>query len=98
MARNQSNIVASSTSRDQFVAEYLARREQPGAEKVGFISRIINKIEDAATDTVANSTRFAGRVSAAFDAAGEGFEEAKRLEDVRQAQKAADRAARLGLI
>lgn len=103
MARTSKTTAATTVAtvdnpaRDAFVQEYLARREQPKKEG-GIISRILNRIEDAATDTVAGSTRFAGRVTSAVSAAGEGFEEARRLEDVRQAGLAADRAARLGLL
>jgi len=96
MARTSTTTVDNS-ARNAFVQEYLARRDRP-ENKAGFIARILNKVEDVATDTVAGSTRFAGRVTSAVSAAGEGFEEARRLEDVRQAGLAADRAARLGLL
>lgn len=82
-------------SADQFVAEYMARKlNGTSAPKLGLLERTVLFIEDVAVDSVADSKRVFGRVSAAWDAASEGYEEARVLETRRQAERA---AKRLGL-
>ena len=87
--------IASLPSREQFIADYLAKRAagNTGAGK-GFIATLKEKVENAAIDTVADSTRIAGRVSAAASAAGDGFHQAAAIEHARQAERM---AMRLGL-
>ena len=85
--------VATLPSREQFIANYLASKANP-AHNVGLISRAKTALENAVVDSVADSTRIAGRVSAAAAAAGDGFHQAAALEHARQAERM---AVRLGL-
>lgn len=79
-------------SADQFIAEYMSRKlNGSDAPKRSIMDRITALVEDTAVDAVANSTRFAGRISAAASAAGDGFEQAKVLEHKRQAHLMAQR-------
>lgn len=82
---------------DQYIAEYMARKLNPqnAAPKVGLLDRITRTVENMAVDAVADSKRIGGRLSAAWDAASEGYEDARVLETKRQAERA---AARLGLV
>lgn len=88
----KSNTVASVPSADQFIAEYMSRKlNGSDAPKRSIMDRITALVEDTAVDAVANSTRFAGRISAAASAAGDGYEQAKVLEHKRQAHLMAQR-------
>lgn len=79
-------------SADQFIAEYMSRKlNGSDAPKRSIMDRITALVEDTAVDAVANSTRFAGRISAAASAAGDGYEQAKVLEHKRQAHLMAQR-------
>lgn len=82
---------------EQYIAEYMARKLQPQAQapKPSILDRLAQFAENVAVDAVADSKRIGGRLSAAWDAAAEGYEDAKVLETRRQAQRA---AARLGLV
>ena len=92
---SKSNVVALPTA-DEYIAEYLARKTaDAGKPKRSILNRLVGYAEDKAVDAVANSTRFAGRIMSAVDAAADGYEEAKVLEHRRQAQLAAQR---LGLV
>lgn len=94
-ASNNTNVVNLPTA-DEYIAEYLARKTaNAGKPKRSLLNRLTGFVEDKAVDTVAGSTRFAGRIMSAVDAAADGYEEAKVLEHKRQAQLAAQR---LGLI
>lgn len=86
--------VATLPSREQFIAEYLAKRANP-QHNTGLIARAKAFVENAVVDSVADSTRIAGRVSAAAAAAGDGFHQAAALEHARQAERA---AIRIGLV
>lgn len=91
MATKSTNAV-SVPSADQFIAEYMSRKlNGSDAPKRSIMDRITALVEDTAVDAVANSTRFAGRISAAASAAGDGFEQAKVLEHKRQAHLMAQR-------
>lgn len=90
---NVKNAPASLPSREQFIAEYLASKTNP-ANRVGLFTRTVAFIENSAVDMVADSTRLAGRVSAAASAAGDGFHQAAAVEHARQAERM---AIRLGL-
>lgn len=90
---NATKSAANLPSREQFIADYLAKRANGSAGSKGFIATIKEKVENMAIDTVADSTRIAGRVSAAASAAGDGFHQAAVLEHARQAERM---AARLG--
>lgn len=91
MAAKSTNAV-SVPSADQFIAEYMSRKlNGSDAPKRSIMDRITALVEDTAVDAVANSTRFAGRISAAASAAGDGFEQAKVLEHKRQAHLMAQR-------
>ena len=82
-------------SREQFIAEYMAKRLNGERKpKVSLLDRISMFIENRAVDAVADSKRIGGRLSAAWDAAEEGFDEAFALETARQAERS---ATRLGL-
>lgn len=95
-ATTNTKSVATLPSREQFVAEYLAKRANPNApNNQGIIARAKQFLENAMVDTVADSTRMAGRVSSAASAAGDGFHQAAALEHARQAERA---AIRLGLV
>jgi len=88
----KSKTVASVPSADQFIAEYMSRKlNGSDAPKRSIMDRITALVEDTAVDAVANSTRFAGRISAAASAAGDGYEQAKVLEHKRQAHLMAQR-------
>lgn len=95
MAAKSNNAVSSVPSADQFIAEYMSRKlngsDDYEAPKRSIMDRITALVEDTAVDAVANSTRFAGRISAAASAAGDGYEQAKVLEHKRQAQLMAQR-------
>lgn len=79
-------------SADQFIAEYMSRKlNGSDAPKRSIMDRVTALVEDTAVDAVANSTRFAGRISAAASAAGDGYEQAKVLEHKRQAHLMAQR-------
>lgn len=94
-ASNKTNVVNLPTA-DEYIAEYLARKTaNAGKPKRSLLNRLTGFVEDKAVDAVANSTRFAGRIMSAVDAAADGYEEAKVLEHKRQAQLAAQR---LGLV
>lgn len=84
-------------SADQYVAEYMARKlnSTASAPKPSILDRLASFAENIAVDTVADSKRVGGRLSAAWDAASEGYDDARVLETKRQAQRA---AARLGLV
>lgn len=87
--------VAAIPSADQYIAEYMARKLNGSREpKPGILERITAAVENKVIDTVADSKRVGGRVLAAWDAAGEGFDDAFALETKRQAERA---AKRLGL-
>ena len=90
---NVKNAPASLPSREQFIAEYLASKTNP-RNNVGLLTRLGSFIENTAVDAVADSTRLAGRVSAAASAAGDGFHQAAAIEHARQAERM---AIRLGL-
>lgn len=92
--KNNTASVATLPSREQFIAEYLAKRANP-RNNVSMLSRAKSALENAVVDSVADSTRIAGRVSAAAAAAGDGFHQAAALEHARQAERA---AIRIGLI
>lgn len=95
IASNNTNVVNLPTA-DEYIAEYLARKTaSAGKPKRSLLNRLTGFVEDKAVDAVANSTRFAGRIMSAVDAAADGYEEAKVLEHKRQAQLAAQR---LGLV
>lgn len=81
---------------DQYIAEYMARRLNPveKAKKQPMLDRLAVAVENAFVDSIADSKRIGGRVSAAWDAASEGYEDARVLETKRQAERA---AKRLGL-
>jgi hypothetical protein len=85
--------VATLPSREQFIANYLASKANPQHNQ-GLIARAKQFIENSVVDSVADSTRIAGRVSAAAAAAGDGFHQAAALEHARQAERM---AIRLGL-
>lgn len=90
------NNVAKLPTADEYIAEYLRRKtEGSGQPKPSLLNRLTSFVEDKAVDTVAGSTRFAGRIASAVAAAVDGYEEAKVLEHKRQATLAAQR---LGLI
>jgi len=92
MAAKSNNAVSSVPSADQFIAEYMSRKlNGSDAPKRSIMDRITGLVEDTAVDAVANSTRFAGRISAAASAAGDGYEQAKVLEHKRQAHLMAQR-------
>ena len=91
--KNNTAAVATLPSREQFIAQYLASKANP-ANRVGLLTRLTNFVEDTTVDMVADSTRFAGRVSAAASAAGDGFHQAAAVEHARQAERM---AIRLGL-
>lgn len=92
MAAKSNNAVSSVPSADQFIAEYMSRKlNGSDAPKRSIMDRVTALVEDTAVDAVANSTRFAGRISAAASAAGDGYEQAKVLEHKRQAQLMAQR-------
>lgn len=94
MANVKTNTVpATLPSREQFIAQYLASKANP-ANRVGLLTRLTNFVEDTTVDMVADSTRLAGRVSAAASAAGDGFHQAAAVEHARQAERM---AIRLGL-
>lgn len=90
---NTAAAVATLPSREQFIAEYLASKANPD-NRVGLLTRLTNFVEDKTVDMVADSTRLAGRVSAAASAAGDGFHQAAAVEHARQAERM---AIRLGL-
>lgn len=91
MAAKSTNTV-SVPSADQFIAEYMSRKlNGSDAPKRSIMDRVTALVEDTAVDAVANSTRFAGRISAAASAAGDGYEQAKVLEHKRQAHLMAQR-------
>ena len=90
---NTSAAVATLPTREQFIAQYLASKANP-ANRVGLMTRLTTFIENSAVDAVADSTRLAGRVSAAASAAGDGFHQAAAVEHARQAERM---AIRLGL-
>lgn len=95
MATKSTTVSVSVPSADQFIAEYMSRKlNGSDAPKRSVMDRITALVEDTAVDAVANSTRFAGRISAAASAAGDGYEQAKVLEHKRQAHLM---AKRLGL-
>ncbi len=80
---------------DQYVAEYMARKlSGEKSPKLSLLDRVVSFVENVAVDSVADSKRIGGRISAAWDAAEEGFDEARVLETKRQAERA---AKRLGL-
>ena len=86
MATKSTTSVSSVPSADQFIAEYMSSKLNGStAPKRSIMDRLTSLIEDTAVDAVANSTRFAGRISAAASAAGDGYEQAKVLEHKRQA-------------
>lgn len=88
----QVKSTSSVPSADQFIAEYMSRKlNGSDAPKRSVMDRITALVEDTAVDAVANSTRFAGRISAAASAAGDGYEQAKVLEHKRQAHLMAQR-------
>lgn len=88
----QVKSTSSVPSADQFIAEYMSRKlNGSDAPKRSIVDRLTALVEDTAVDAVANSTRFAGRISAAASAAGDGFEQAKVLEHKRQAHLMAQR-------
>lgn len=88
----QVKSTSSVPSADQFIAEYMSRKlNGSDAPKRSIVDRLTALVEDTAVDAVANSTRFAGRISAAASAAGDGYEQAKVLEHKRQAQLMAQR-------
>lgn len=90
------NNVAKLPTADEYIAEYLRRKTEGSDQPMrSLLNRLTGFVEDKAVDTVANSTRFAGRIMSAVDAAADGYEEAKILEHKRQAQLAAQR---LGLV
>ncbi len=95
MAAKSNNAVSSVPSADQFIAEYMSRKlnasDDYEAPKRSILDRLTLILEDTAVDAVANSTRFAGRITAAASAAGDGYEQAKVLEHKRQAQLMAQR-------
>lgn len=94
MANVKTNTVpATLPSREQFIAQYLASKANP-ANRVGLLTRLTNFVEDTTVDMVADSTRLAGRISAAASAAGDGFHQAAAVEHARQAERM---AIRLGL-
>ena len=94
MANVKTNTVpATLPTREQFIAEYLASKSHP-KNNVGLLTRLTNFVEDKTVDAVADSTRLAGRVSAAASAAGDGFHQAAAVEHARQAERM---AIRLGL-
>lgn len=102
MAAAQKSTVASTNNvvklptADEYIAEYLRRKtEGSGQPKRSLLNRLTGFVEDKAVDAVAGSTRFAGRIMSAADAAADGYEEARVLEHKRQAQLAAQR---LGLV
>jgi hypothetical protein len=90
---NTTAAVATLPSAEQFIAEYLASKANP-RNQIGLIDRLTTFVENRVVDTVADSTRIAGRVSAAASAAGDGYHQAAALEHARQAKRM---AARLGL-
>lgn len=85
--------VATLPSREQFIAEYLASKSNP-RNNIGLVARAKAFVENTVVDTIADSTRLAGRASAAASAAGDGFHQAAALEHARQAERM---AIRLGL-
>lgn len=89
--------VATLPTADQYVAEYMARKlsGSTSAPKASILDRLVGFVENVAVDTVADSKRIGGRVSAAWDAASEGYDDARVLETKRQAERA---ARRLGLV
>lgn len=95
MASNAKTTAAVATlpSREQFIANYLASKANPQHNQ-GLLSRAKAFVENVVVDSVADSTRIAGRVSAAAAAAGDGFHQAAALEHARQAERM---AIRLGL-
>ena len=95
MAAIKTNTAAVATlpSREQFIAQYLASKANP-ANRASLFTRTVAFIENSAVDAVADSTRLAGRVSAAASAAGDGFHQAAAVEHARQAERM---AIRLGL-
>lgn len=92
-AKTNTAAVATLPTREQFIAEYLASKSHP-KNNVGLLTRFTTFVENAVVDTVADSTRLAGRVSAAASAAGDGFHQAAAVEHARQAERM---AIRLGL-
>ena len=95
MANVKTNTAAVATlpTREQFIAQYLASKSHP-KNNVGLLTRFTTFVENSAVDAVADSTRLAGRVSAAASAAGDGFHQAAAVEHARQAERM---AIRLGL-
>ena len=91
--KNNTAAVATLPTREQFIAQYLASKANP-ANRASLFTRTVAFIENSAVDAVADSTRLAGRVSAAASAAGEGFHQAAAVEHARQAERM---AIRLGL-
>ena len=92
MATKSTNAVSAVPSADQFIAEYMSSKlNGSSAPKRSIVDRVTALVEDTAVDAVANSTRFAGRISAAASAAGDGYEQAKVLEHKRQAHLMAQR-------
>ena len=89
--------VATLPTAEQYIAEYMARKLEPQnkAPKPSMLDRLARFAENAVVDAVADSKRIGGRLSAAYDAAAEGYEDAKVLETRRQAERA---ASRLGLV
>lgn len=94
---NTTTSIATLPTADQYIAEYMARKLEPQnrAPKPGMLDRIAQFAENVVVDAVADSKRIGGRLSAAWDAAADGYEDARVLETRRQAQRA---AARLGLV
>lgn len=82
--------VATLPSKEAFIAQYLADKANPRTN-VSLIERLTTFVENRVVDTVADSTRIAGRVSAAASAAGDGYHMAAALEHARQAERAANR-------
>ena len=93
---NAKQTTPSLPTADQYVAEYMARKLSPTAAKTRqpVLDKLTTAVENVFVDTIADSKRIGGRVSAAWDAASEGYEDARVLETRRQAERA---ARRLGL-
>lgn len=88
--------VATLPTAEQYIAEYMASKlNGVKAPKRSIMDRLAQFVEDKAIDTVADSKRIGGRVSAAWAAAEDGYNEAQVLEHKRQAERA---ARRLGLV
>lgn len=90
MAANTKSVAASLPSKEAFIAQYLADKASP-RNNVSLVERFTTFVENRVVDTVADSTRIAGRVSAAASAAGDGYHMAAALEHARQAERAANR-------